>query len=68
MPSREIRTRHARGEPKSDGFKVWPFYNFYQGSVNFKFGVLYAKEGQSTDDEVFSNGTFCFFSDFIFDF
>lgn len=28
-----------------------------EGSVNFKFGVLYAKEGQSTDDEVFSNVT-----------
>lgn len=27
-----------------------------QGSVNFKFGVLYAKEGQLTDDEMFSNG------------
>lgn len=29
-----------------------------QGSVNFKFGVLYAKEGQLTDDEMFSNGEF----------
>lgn len=29
-----------------------------QGSVNFKFGVLYAKEGQLTDDEMFSNGKF----------
>lgn len=27
-----------------------------QGSVNFKFGVLYAKDGQLTDDEMFSNG------------
>uniref|UniRef100_A0A8C7NMU3 GTPase-activating Rap/Ran-GAP domain-like protein 3 n=1 Tax=Oncorhynchus mykiss TaxID=8022 RepID=A0A8C7NMU3_ONCMY len=26
-----------------------------QGSVNFKFGVLYAKDGQLTDDEMFSN-------------
>uniref|UniRef100_A0A8D0LCX8 GTPase activating Rap/RanGAP domain like 3 n=1 Tax=Sphenodon punctatus TaxID=8508 RepID=A0A8D0LCX8_SPHPU len=26
------------------------------GSVNFKFGVLYAKDGQLTDDEMFSNG------------
>ncbi|XP_066836563.1 GTPase-activating Rap/Ran-GAP domain-like protein 3 isoform X10 [Anser cygnoides] len=25
------------------------------GSVNFKFGVLYAKDGQLTDDEMFSN-------------
>eukprot|EP00075_Anas_platyrhynchos_P037527 XP_027326780.1 GTPase-activating Rap/Ran-GAP domain-like protein 3 isoform X12 [Anas platyrhynchos] len=27
------------------------------GSVNFKFGVLYAKDGQLTDDEMFSNET-----------
>uniref|UniRef100_A0A8D0HJC1 GTPase-activating Rap/Ran-GAP domain-like protein 3 n=1 Tax=Sphenodon punctatus TaxID=8508 RepID=A0A8D0HJC1_SPHPU len=27
-----------------------------EGSVNFKFGVLYAKDGQLTDDEMFSNG------------
>lgn len=26
-----------------------------EGSVNFKFGVLYAKQGQTTDDEMFSN-------------
>ncbi|XP_068513192.1 GTPase-activating Rap/Ran-GAP domain-like protein 3 isoform X13 [Anas acuta] len=26
-----------------------------KGSVNFKFGVLYAKDGQLTDDEMFSN-------------
>ena len=29
---------------------------FVQGSVNFKFGVVYAKEGQSSDDEFYSNG------------
>lgn len=29
-----------------------------QGSVNFKFGILYAKDGQLTDDEMFSNGEF----------
>uniref|UniRef100_A0A3Q2D4X2 GTPase-activating Rap/Ran-GAP domain-like protein 3 n=1 Tax=Cyprinodon variegatus TaxID=28743 RepID=A0A3Q2D4X2_CYPVA len=28
-----------------------------RGSVNFKFGVLYAKDGQLTDDEMFSNET-----------
>ncbi|OXB67052.1 hypothetical protein ASZ78_005625 [Callipepla squamata] len=28
-----------------------------KGSVNFKFGVLYAKDGQLTDDEMFSNET-----------
>uniref|UniRef100_UPI00358E1862 GTPase-activating Rap/Ran-GAP domain-like protein 3 n=1 Tax=Myxine glutinosa TaxID=7769 RepID=UPI00358E1862 len=28
-----------------------------EGSVNFKFGVLYAKAGQLTDDEMFSNAT-----------
>lgn len=33
-----------------------------EGSVNFKFGVLYAKAGQASDDEMFSNGTFlCLF-------
>lgn len=26
-----------------------------EGSVNFKFGVIYAKHGQSTDDEMFGN-------------
>ncbi|XP_066057584.1 GTPase-activating Rap/Ran-GAP domain-like protein 3 isoform X2 [Chamaea fasciata] len=33
-----------------------------EGSVNFKFGVLYAKDGQLTDDEMFSNetGSECF--------
>ncbi|XP_023279754.1 GTPase-activating Rap/Ran-GAP domain-like protein 3 isoform X2 [Seriola lalandi dorsalis] len=30
-----------------------------EGSVNFKFGVLYAKDGQLTDDEMFSNETGC---------
>uniref|UniRef100_A0A8C6XTD9 GTPase activating Rap/RanGAP domain like 3 n=1 Tax=Naja naja TaxID=35670 RepID=A0A8C6XTD9_NAJNA len=28
-----------------------------KGSVNFKFGILYAKDGQLTDDEMFSNET-----------
>uniref|UniRef100_A0A8C4UYI8 GTPase-activating Rap/Ran-GAP domain-like protein 3 n=1 Tax=Falco tinnunculus TaxID=100819 RepID=A0A8C4UYI8_FALTI len=28
-----------------------------EGPVNFKFGVLYAKDGQLTDDEMFSNET-----------
>lgn len=27
--------------------------------MNFKFGILYAKDGQLTDDEMFSNGE-CF--------
>ncbi|XP_071275481.1 GTPase-activating Rap/Ran-GAP domain-like protein 3 isoform X1 [Agelaius tricolor] len=27
-----------------------------EGSVNFKFGVLYAKDGQLTGDEMFSHG------------
>lgn len=37
---------------------IFFFYQllFLQGSVNFKFGVLYAKDGQLTDDEMFSNG------------
>ncbi|NXC18777.1 GARL3 protein, partial [Corythaeola cristata] len=29
----------------------------FPGSVNFKFGVLYATDGQLTDDEMFSNET-----------
>ncbi|XP_030807599.1 GTPase-activating Rap/Ran-GAP domain-like protein 3 [Camarhynchus parvulus] len=33
-----------------------------KGSVNFKFGVLYAKDVQLTDDEMFSNGEFFTFS------
>ncbi|XP_008421863.1 GTPase-activating Rap/Ran-GAP domain-like protein 3 isoform X4 [Poecilia reticulata] len=28
-----------------------------EGSVNFKFGVLFARDGQLTDDEMFSNET-----------
>ena len=28
-----------------------------QGAVHFKFGVLYAKAGQRSDDEMFSNRT-----------
>ncbi|XP_048586836.1 GTPase-activating Rap/Ran-GAP domain-like protein 3 isoform X2 [Nematostella vectensis] len=28
-----------------------------EGSVNYKFGVLYAKAGQTSDDEMFSNET-----------
>ncbi|KAB0364559.1 hypothetical protein FD754_008715, partial [Muntiacus muntjak] len=28
---------------------------FCKGSVNFKFGVLFAKDGQLTDDDMFSN-------------
>lgn len=35
-----------------------------EGSVNFKFGVIYAKEGQTTDDEMLSNGNE--FSTFFF--
>lgn len=27
-----------------------------EGSVNFKFGVIYMKQGQITDDEILSNG------------
>lgn len=29
-----------------------------EGSVNFKFGVLYTRPGQNTDDEMFSNGEY----------
>ena len=27
-----------------------------EGAVHFKFGILYAKQGQRSDDEMFSNG------------
>lgn len=27
-----------------------------EGSVNFKFGIIYMKHGQVTDDEILSNG------------
>jgi hypothetical protein len=29
-----------------------------EGSINFKFGIVYAKHGQLTDDEMLSNGKF----------
>lgn len=29
-----------------------------EGSINFKFGVVYARHGQLTDDEMLSNGIF----------
>jgi hypothetical protein len=28
-----------------------------EGSINFKFGIVYAKNGQLTDDEMLSNGS-----------
>lgn len=28
-----------------------------QGSINFKFGVVYAKENQMSDEEFYSNST-----------
>lgn len=31
---------------------------FTQGSINFKFGVVYAKENQVSDEEFYSNGTY----------
>ncbi len=30
-----------------------------EGSVNFKFGILYMKPNQLTDDEMLSNGECC---------
>lgn len=29
-----------------------------EGSVNFKFGVVYMKSGQTSDDEILSNGKY----------
>jgi hypothetical protein len=42
-----------------------------EGSINFKFGIVYAKHGQITDDEMLSNGFyfvlhFFFSSEFCF--
>ena len=38
-------------------FLILPVSYFsVQGAVNFKFGVLYARAGQKTDNEMFSNG------------
>ena len=31
-----------------------------EGSVNFKFGIVYSKHGQLTDDEMLSNGNLIF--------
>ena len=31
-----------------------------EGSVNFKFGVLYTRPAQVSDDEILSNGRFKF--------
>lgn len=31
-----------------------------EGSVNFKFGVVYMKPGQRCDDEMLSNGTYMY--------
>jgi hypothetical protein len=31
-----------------------------EGSVNFKFGILYTRPGQNSDDEMFSNGGYSY--------
>lgn len=36
-----------------------------EGSVNFKFGVVYMKAGQKCDDEMLSNGKFTNFMSII---
>lgn len=46
--------------PSSDCNDVLPLiinlFITFQGSVNFKFGVIYTKEGQTSDDEMYSTG------------
>lgn len=37
-----------------------------EGSVNFKFGIVYMKQGQTTDDEILSNGNHLIFKQIIF--
>ena len=37
-----------------------------EGSINFKFGIVYAKYGQLIDDEMFSNGILLVFRFFFF--
>ena len=38
------------------------FLCLWQGAVNFKFGVLFAKDGQVGDDEMYGNGKKTFLS------
>ncbi|XP_037653261.1 GTPase-activating Rap/Ran-GAP domain-like protein 3 isoform X3 [Choloepus didactylus] len=45
---------HIRGESERCVGNTWS-HGIMEGSVNFKFGVLFAKDGQLTDDEMFSN-------------
>lgn len=35
-----------------------------EGSVNFKFGVIYMKQGQISDDEILSNGKYICIANF----
>ena len=36
-----------------------------EGSVNFKFGILYTQPGQTSDDEMFSNGKIILVTSFL---
>ncbi|KAH0615511.1 hypothetical protein JD844_004861 [Phrynosoma platyrhinos] len=49
--------RYSENMPPLQSYKNIVREIYFKGSVNFKFGILYAKDGQLTDDEMFSNET-----------
>ncbi|XP_075375749.1 GTPase-activating Rap/Ran-GAP domain-like protein 3 isoform X6 [Mycteria americana] len=60
-PTKTLSVKSILSAMSLDKFEKSPREIFHpeiqKGSVNFKFGVLYAKDGQLTDDEMFSNET-----------
>ncbi|XP_078282144.1 GTPase-activating Rap/Ran-GAP domain-like protein 3 isoform X2 [Rhinoraja longicauda] len=60
-PTKTLSVKSILSAMNLDKFEKGPREIFtpeiQKGSVNFKFGVLYAKDGQLTDDEMFSNET-----------
>ncbi|KAJ7415600.1 GTPase-activating Rap/Ran-GAP domain-like protein 3 isoform X4 [Willisornis vidua] len=59
-PTKTLSVKSILSAMSLDKFEKSPREIFHpeiqKGSVNFKFGILYAKDGQLTDDEMFSNG------------
>uniref|UniRef100_A0A673UL85 GTPase-activating Rap/Ran-GAP domain-like protein 3 n=1 Tax=Suricata suricatta TaxID=37032 RepID=A0A673UL85_SURSU len=58
-PTKTLSVKSILSAMNLDKFEKGPREIFHpeiqKGSVNFKFGVLFAKDGQLTDDEMFSN-------------
>ncbi|ELK07210.1 GTPase-activating Rap/Ran-GAP domain-like protein 3 [Pteropus alecto] len=58
-PTKTLSAKSILSAMNLDKFEKGPREIFHpeiqKGSVNFKFGVLFAKDGQLTDDEMFSN-------------